>query len=141
MNALRLLFPQYDGGKTSKGDTWSSEIRDTQDLDATKGTLVTSLTMQCRYAESLDSNKRKLVRLVVSSPDVALKGEMRKGGSQVDLTGEGTLEGTYLVDAATGMPVTVDITTVMNARLMLSGPDQNIIPTRTEVRTTYTRMP
>jgi|GEM_PF-258 len=141
INGLRLLFPPYDVGKTSKGDTWTSEIRDTQDLDLKKGILITTLTMNCTYAESLDSNNRKLVRLTVASPDVSLNGEMRKHGSPIDLSGSGTLEGTYLVDAQTGMPLSADIKTIMNMRITLQGPEQNVIPSRTEVRTTYNRIP
>lgn len=142
MNGLRLLFPQYNAEKTTKGDTWASQIRDTQDIDSKRGVLITTLTMNCTYAESeIDSNKRKLVRLNVASNDVTLQGEMRQHGTPIDLAGSGTLEGSYLIEASSGMPMMADIKSVMSTRITLQGPEPSIIPIRTEVSTTYRRLP
>ena len=140
-SGVRAIFPIYAGRELKEGMSWSVDVADTMRGRQVGGLVRTAAKLTYTYKGMIDTLGRTCARVTLSADDLSLSGTMQNMGMEMILDGDGHVRGDMLIEMSTGMQMEQRTTSVINARLAMTGQAQAIVPITTETVTTLRRLP
>lgn len=140
-SGARAIFPIYAGRELKDGMSWTVDLVDTMRGRQVGGMVRTSARMLYTYVGMVDTLGRTCARVTLLANDLSLSGTMQNMGMDMVLEGDGHVSGEMLVELSTGMQMQQRTTSVLNARMAMTGQAQAIVPITTETVTTLRRLP
>ncbi len=132
---LRGLFMTFPDKPLVKGDEWTVATVDTADQGM--GKVITSISLRYTFDSFLDTLGKKCGKVRLKSEKFVISGTLRQMGQELNMDGDGVVNGVYIFEVANGMPVVMTNHTQIDQRITIG--DGMEIPTSIDIKSTIKR--